>query len=205
MDRTFDRLYGVTGAFAGIEVAGRTDGAILRECYLRQALHAAHELAPEFLRFQALYLDELARTLAAEGGCEVLPGVLPLLDALAARGDVVLGLGTGNYRAAAEIKLTHAGLWQRFLDGGFADDSDDRPAVIAAGLQRLCERFDGVPTQIWVVGDSPHDVTAAKVNGLKVLAVATGHATVEELLAVGADVALPDLSDLHVVLRHTLG
>lgn len=205
MDRTFKQLYGVGDAFAGIEFAGRTDGAILRDCYLRHARRAEHELPSEFGRFQSMYFEELARTLAEEGGCELLPGVVPLLDALDARDDVVLGLGTGNYRAAAELKLAHVGLWHRFAGGGFADDSDDRPAVIATGLRRLAAPFGGAALRAWVVGDSPHDVTAAKANGLGVVGVATGFASAADLLAAGADVTMPDLTDLDAFLAHTLG
>jgi phosphoglycolate phosphatase-like HAD superfamily hydrolase len=204
MDRTFQQLYGVGEAFAGMEFAGRTDGAILRDCYLRHALHAEHELAAEFSRFQSLYFEELARTLAEDGGCEVLPGVLPLLTALGARDDVVLGLGTGNYRVAAELKLRHVDLWGRFAGGGFADDSDHRPALIAAGLRRLSAPLGNGPVLAWVVGDSPHDVTAAKANGLGVVAVATGLASAADLLVAGADAVLPDLTDLDAFVACTL-
>jgi len=200
MTRTFRELYGVDDAFAGIEFAGRTDGAILRDCYVRQALHDG-DLAPEFQRFRDMYFDLLKEELSNGPACDVLPGVPALLDALAERSDVRLGLGTGNYRSAAEIKLRHVGIWDYFLDGGFADDSEDRAEVIAEPAGRL-GRAAG--DRIWIVGDSEHDVSAARANGIPVIGVATGHCSAEALAVAGADAVLPDLSDLHEFLTLTL-
>jgi phosphoglycolate phosphatase-like HAD superfamily hydrolase len=202
MERTFVDLYGVPAAFAGIEFAGRTDGAILRECFLRQALDHL-DIALEIERFREIYFGHLGTALASEDLCEVLPGVQHLLDALDARSDVVLGLGTGNFRPAAEIKLRHVDLWHRFRDGGFADDSDDRTEVIAAAIRRLTA-YSGPDARVWVVGDSYHDVAAAKANGVPMVGVATGHCSTSELAAFGADVALQDLADVQAFIAHTL-
>ncbi|MHB8574230.1 MAG: HAD family hydrolase [Dehalococcoidia bacterium] len=204
MDRTFGRLYGLERAFAGIEFAGRTDGAILRECYTRHELHD-RDLILEFARFREAYLLDLTDEMPASV-CEVLPGVVPLLDALAARPDIALGLGTGNYRDAAEIKLRHVALWDRFLDGGFADDSEQRAEVIGAALRRTraAAGLNEAGVDAWIIGDSPHDVHAAKANGLRVVGVATGHSSPADLLAAGADIAFVDLSDTEAFLKATL-
>jgi phosphoglycolate phosphatase-like HAD superfamily hydrolase len=204
MERTFRALYGVPDAFAGMEFAGRTDGAILRECYLRHALYSADDLLREFARFRDVYFGELAEVLTTEGNCRVLPGVHELLKALGARDDVVLGLGTGNYREAARLKLDHVGLWYRFMDGGFADDAEDRAELIASGIARLSGGATVDGERVWIVGDSPHDVRAAKANGARVLGVATGNCSAEDLLAGGADVVMPDLSDIQAVISQTL-
>ena len=61
------------------------------------------------------------------------------------------------------------------------------------------------PNRIVVIGDTPHDVTAAHANGAFALAVATGRNGLDELAACGADVALPDLSDTAAALRIICG
>lgn len=203
MERVFLELYGVPEAFAGIDFAGRTDGAILRDCYAARG-PAGCDAALELDRFRALYVPYLDADLAAAGGLAILPGVVALLDALAQAPGVLLGLGTGNYRATAELKLRAGGLWGRFLDGGFADDSDHRPELIAAGLRRLRAHAAG-DAEAWVVGDSPHDVFAAHANGMRCVGVATGRCTPEELRALGADEAFADLSDTAAFLAATLG
>lgn len=203
MERVFEELHGLPRAFAQVDFAGRADGAILRDCY---QLHgpAGCDVAGEIARFRGLYVPYLEADLAAAGGCTVLPGVTALLDALALAPNVRLGLGTGNYRATAELKLRAGGLWDRFLDGGFADDSDERPALIAAGLRRLTAGVAGC-VDAWVIGDSPHDVSAAKANGLRCVGVGTGRCSPEHLLALGAEVAFADLSDTAAFLAATLG
>ena len=66
--------------------------------------------------------------------------------------------------------------------------------MIGAGIERL--RTGGSGDRIVIIGDTPHDVSAAKANDAFALAVATGRDSVEDLLACGADVALADLSDV---------
>ena len=46
-----------------------------------------------------------------------------------------------------------------------------------------------------LIGDTPLDVQAARANGLKAVAVATGWVSAEELAAAGADLVLPDFSN----------
>jgi phosphoglycolate phosphatase-like HAD superfamily hydrolase len=202
MERTFLQLHGRERAFDGIEFAGRTDGSILRECYVRHGLDDG-DLSAAFERFRTSYLTELAAELPGSP-CSVLPGVLDLLHALDARDDVALGLGTGNYRDAAELKLRHVDLWHRFLDGGFADDGEQRADVIASAARRTLAAAGLENAEVWVVGDSPHDVTAAKANGFKVVGVGTGHSAPEDLLAAGADVVFADLGDAAAFLAATL-
>ncbi len=204
MDRTFHALYGIPNGFHGMEFAGRTDGAILRDCYTRHSLHD-RDLLLEFELFRLRYFEELERDLRTVGGVEILPGVLPLLDLLGHRDDLRLGLGTGNSRTAAELKLRNVALWDRFQDGGFAEDSEDRAEVIATGIRRLRTASDPIGTRVWIIGDSPHDVSAGKANGALVVGVATGHSSAAELAAAGADVAMDDLSDVAAFVSQTLG
>ena len=202
MGRTFHSLYGIGKAFDGIEFAGRTDGAILRDCYIRHSMHE-RDLIAEFSLFRDAYFDELARELQVSD-CRVLPGVPDMLNALANRSDAIVGLGTGNYRVAAELKLNHVGLWDGFRDGGFADDSEDRAEVIACAIRRLTDAAATAPDRVWVVGDSPHDVSAGKANGALVVGVGTGHCSAQDLMAAGADVVFADLGDTAAFLRNTL-
>jgi len=55
-----------------------------------------------------------------------------------------------------------------------------------------------------VIGDTPHDIRCAKVNGLRVLAVATGMFSQEALAAAGADRVAPDLADTDTLVTWLL-
>ena len=95
----------------------------------------------------------------------------------------MLGLLTGNIQLGAELKLRHFGSVEIFKFGGFADDNEDRDHIAAAAFERG-RRVLGKnlrPEEIVVIGDTPFDVRCGKFIGAKVLAVATGGATLEEL------------------------
>jgi phosphoglycolate phosphatase-like HAD superfamily hydrolase len=190
-------MAGIEDGLAGIDFAGRTDRWILR-----QALEAAEGYAPEdfeaFLTdFDGRYLPLLQSHFSELGG-ELLPGVIPLLERLAAMPNVRLGLATGNLRNAAWFKLKAFGLDGYFRDGGFADDAEERHDLVATAIERLGGAVAG--HQVMVIGDSLHDITAAKANGAIAVGVATGRNTIEELLKACADLVLPDLSDPDPVL-----
>jgi phosphoglycolate phosphatase len=57
------------------------------------------------------------------------------------------------------------------------------------------------PSDIWVVGDTPHDVSCGRAIGANVLAVATGWHTLAELQACDADATFADLSEVSRVLE----
>ena len=199
MARAFRDLYGVEDAFRRIEFSGRTDSAIFADAALAHGL-AADALPIEVPRFTDAYIEHLRVTLDEAVGGRVLPGILDVLEALSPRDDVLQGLGTGNFRRGGELKLRHYDLGRYFpgVRGGFGEDSEDRSAVITRGIERLRDGAEG--TRVVVIGDTPHDVRAARANGAYALAVATGRNSVEELLACGADAALADLSDCERVL-----
>jgi phosphoglycolate phosphatase-like HAD superfamily hydrolase len=113
-----------------------------------------------------------------------------------------MGLGTGNFRRGGELKLTHYGIDRYFSGfiGGFGEDSHSRDEVIRIGIERLTQGSHN-GSRVVVIGDTPHDVTAARANGAYALAVATGRDSVDDLAACGADVALADLSEVADVVR----
>ena len=80
--------------------------------------------------------------------------------------------------------------------GGFGDDHEDRNqiAVIAHDRGSRILRENLLGEQIVVVGDTPHDIRCGKHIGAKVLAVATGGATLAELQKHKPDWAVEDLT-----------
>ncbi len=205
MDRAFDAVFGVKHALQGVPLAGRTDPAILADALARAGIR---ERDGERARFRDVYFsmleDEMAKP-APPGSDDparprhfkgVLPGVRDTLDALAARDDVWLALLTGNFPRGAEIKLAHFGLWDYFRCGAFGDDAAERWELVGVAVSRA--RACGCPeipaSDIWVIGDTPLDVAAARTAGVRSLAVATGGYDVAALVAAGPDVAVDRLS-----------
>ncbi|UCH86781.1 MAG: HAD hydrolase-like protein [Dehalococcoidia bacterium] len=203
MTAAFAQLFGIADGFAGIGFTGRTDTAIFRDAV------NAHSLDGEFptllARFQETYFSMLPRTLT-EVQAQVLSGVHELLAGIQAAPGASLGLATGNFRESARLKLEPFGLYDFFLAGGFADDSEDRAEVVAIAIERLAEASGGPdPREVYVIGDTPLDIAAAEANGARSIAVATGFFSVDELTTAGADVVFPDFSSWQAVLDALLG
>jgi len=196
--RGFKDRFGIDDDLREIEIAGRTDSAIARQVF---AKHALPETAENLTAFFDGYLHHLALLLPEKQG-RLLPGVLPLLSALRSRSEAVLALLTGNLARGAELKLTHYGVWHYFEFGAYADDHHDRNQLGHFARERARERH-GVefpPERIFVLGDTPHDVSCARAVGAKAVAIATGNYPRERLAAAAPDFLFDDLSDVPAVL-----
>ena len=186
------------GDLSGVGIAGRTDSGIARQLLA----HHGHTVTPESIAaFLDRYLAHLARLLPLTAG-RLLPGIVPLLDALKGRSDCVLALLTGNLARGAELKLTHYGVWHYFEFGAYADDHFDRNELGPFAIARALERhgIDFPRERIYVLGDTPHDIACARAIGAQAVAVATGGCTRAELAAHAPDLLFDDLSDIAAVL-----
>lgn len=201
MTIAFERLFGVADAFAGIEIAGRTDSYLLS-----QALEHARlsDTAEAHERFRTTYLEILADEIhrPGEGRKEVMPGIRELLATIG--GDPMLhaALLTGNYQDAARIKLSYFQLTRFFEWGAFGEEASDRNELARRAMERAIER--AVPpdarANTCVIGDTPHDIACARAIGARAIAVATGVCGVEELSTAKPDAIFEDLRDTQAVL-----
>ena len=202
MTRAFEEVFDVREAFAGSDVAGRTDRFILSGALTRAGLPDTPE---QHQLFREAYVPRLREEILkpATGRYGLMPGIQALLDRLRDEGSVHFALLTGNYQSAAYVKLGHFGIEGFFEWGAFGEESTERDELARIALRRAEAR--GLPAtareQSVVIGDTPHDVACARAIGARVLAVATGNYSEDDLRASGADVALPDLSDTDGALR----
>ena len=176
-----------------VRFAGRTDRSIIHDHLRAYDLPTTHE---HYVAYRDRFLSRLPDHLSSNQGC-VLPGVVEALDRLTAMPAIHLGLLTGNMKQAARMKLDHYELSGYFYDGdevtgGFGDDHFERSDVAREALQNVVERLGGAPWEVWVVGDTPHDVSCARAISANVLAVATGGFTRDQLD--DADLVVEDLT-----------
>ncbi|MGH7945286.1 MAG: HAD family hydrolase [Opitutaceae bacterium] len=191
-------VFGVEGSLADIDFAGRTDTWIMREIFRKFGLPATEE---NFSRFFNGYVSALPGELSNPHAC-VLPGVREILHAASARGGIAQGLLTGNMRRGAQLKLAYHGLWDHFAFGAFADDSEHRNELGSHAITRALERHrvNFAADDIWVIGDTPHDIACGKFIGARTLAVGTGGASMDELLSHQPTAVLENLADTAAVL-----
>jgi len=201
MAGAFEELFGAADAFAGVSMAGRTDRWLVEAALERHGLEATKERLD---RFRARYLALLGASIgeAGQGRRGVMPGVHDVLTRLRALDRTHLALLTGNYADGARIKLEHFGLWDRFAWGAFGDDHAERDALARAAVAAAPAR--GIPladpAHAIVVGDTPLDIACARAAGARVVAVATGGHSLDELRAHDPDLALEDLRDVDTLV-----
>ena len=190
MGQAFGDLFGIGDGFKGVEFSGRTDRYILAEALRQHGIDGGYEAHQA--RFLERYYAHLPQALRECEG-KLMPGFPALLDAMRGRPDVRLGLATGNFSRAAQMKLAHYGIDAYFIGGAFGEESEDRAVIVRRAVERVAEGLPGAAAV--VIGDTPHDVSSAKANGVIAVAVATGRHSVDELKECGADFVFKDLSD----------
>jgi phosphoglycolate phosphatase len=191
MELTFQEMFGINDGFAKVEFSGRTDLYILAEGLRNHSIVGGLEgNLDEFLR---RYYAHLARTLGERNG-HLMPGFPPLLEALSQRDGIRICLGTGNFTQAAWMKVEHYGIRHYFTDdGAFGEESLDRSEMVRLGVERFAG--DLAPEDITIIGDTPHDVSAALDNGLVAVGVATGTYAVDQLRDSGAHMVFENFAD----------
>lgn len=184
-------LTGNDDTLEGVPFAGRTDPLILADIMAR---HGRTLSDVEIERFWQVARTVMESALA-EGRGVVLPGVLPLLEAIRGEPSWVPALLTGNTAAMARLKLGHFGLADAFAYGAFGDEAADRDALACRAVAEVEARW-GVPAErCVVVGDTELDIACARAAGAKVVAVTTGTRSRDDLAARQPDLLLDDLSD----------
>jgi phosphoglycolate phosphatase len=178
---------------------GRTDFQIMRELLVANSVDVDRYVdISQFQDFLVQAMRHNAPDLPRLG--YVLPGILDALTVLFPAPQVVQSVLTGNIAPNAKAKLAPFEL-DRWVDldvGGFGSDDAIRSNLVAAAQKKVVRKygksFDANSTIL--VGDTLLDVKAAHDGGAKIIAVATGIYSVDQLAEAGADVVLDDVADL---------
>lgn len=189
----FNKLYGIPADIGQHTSAGETDPEVARATFT--AVLGRDPSDDELDRIYVQYLLNLAEDILVSEGYRMLPGVDQCLARLGEAG-VLLGLVSGAMEGAARTKLIPANLNRFFLFGAYGSDSPDRAELTGLAIEkarRLHARL--APAQVFVVGDTPRDIDAATKAGAVSVGVATGHYSVTDLSAAGADHVLGSLEE----------
>ena len=195
-------LFGAGFRADGVEFAGRLDPLILRDLLAANGQTPTTENLSRMRAGYRRHLDVRLRT----GVGRVLPGVGPLLARLATDESTTLGVLTGNFPDTGTMKLTACGIdVDVFSIRVWGDESPYTPParehLPPIGMQRYADRTGrpATPDRVVIIGDTPHDISCARAHGCKSLGVATGKFSTQQLVAAGADMAVPTLSDTDAI------
>ncbi len=205
MTAALERVLGHPITTDGVSFSGKTDVQIMRDILRASGLDPS--LDGDLLQHAlAAYQEELPLHMSPER-VRVLPGVPELIQALHERSDFCLGLLTGNLKRTAFLKLAAVGLDGYFLFGAFGSDHEDRNCLPPIAIERAVEltNYTFAPDEVFVIGDTTHDVVCGKMSGCRTVAVCTGHYSREELEAASPDLLCNDFSDYQSLLDYLSG
>jgi phosphoglycolate phosphatase-like HAD superfamily hydrolase len=186
-------VFGTAGAIDTHEFGGKTDWRSLADLLVDYTAEEIGARMAEYEQVVARHILDIVNDYQAER----CPGALELIGMLRQRRDVLLGLVTGNVSTIAPIKLRAAGFdagW--FPVGAYGSESLDRNDLPRLAIQRA-EDYTGRqihPRDVLVIGDTPMDVACARAVGAIAVAVDTGFASREALVAAQPDYHLKDLT-----------
>jgi phosphoglycolate phosphatase len=192
-----------------VKMSGKTDQRIMREIMQAAGLpdEEIDELLPQAMAVSIELLANSHDRLTSEG--VVHPGVGTLIDRLAHTPGVRQSLVTGNLAPNARVKVATLGLDTHidFDVGAYGDDHHDRDRLVPMALRRV-EELRGetyAPDEVWVIGDTEHDLACARAAGVRCLLVGTNWDGQDDLSGLEPDHYVRDLSETDDVLDVLLG
>ena len=120
-----------------------------------------------------------------------------IVDKLAEFG--MVGVFTGGAKAVTNTILKRSELHDKFHQISTCDDAPRRRGIVAHAIENasLGRKFD----KIFVIGDSPDDIDAAKYNNAISVCVPFYKHGKQELLDFGADIVFDDWKDTAFILE----
>jgi phosphoglycolate phosphatase len=144
--------------------------------------HVDNEAVAMTAHYKKIYMD-----VRGEPGMDVplFDGIKTVIAALAARDDILIGAVTGKSRRGLVSVLEIHGFAPHFIVSRTADDCPSKPHP--AMVTECCDETGMNPADTVVIGDAIYDMQMAKAAGAKAIGVSWGYASVDELIAAGAD------------------
>ncbi len=191
------RATGRSTSLEGLETAGALDRDLIASM-----LRASGESERRIRAGLAQIMRECQNSYLCNCAADLTPflcrGVADTLAAFKSRG-AVLGLVTGNLSAIGWKKVELAGVRPYFSLGAFAEDGRTRARLGRVAAHRAVSLgLTSKATRIFLIGDHPNDVAAAKANGYHSIAVASGITPFEELAAAKPDTLVQHLGELEL-------
>lgn len=177
--KALEKKLGKLNRTVNFKYDGLLDIEIVNKSLELMGIKATEDEKKEILKeYVANLKDELPKNIN-EWLCPNVQGIL----SESVRKKFALSIVTGNIKDAALIKLSSAGLDRYFPTGAYGDDADERWKLIGIAKKKAEEHYKSSfdIKDVFMIGDSLKDITAARKNGVKVISVATGLTSFENL------------------------
>ncbi|MEN8904860.1 MAG: HAD hydrolase-like protein [Clostridiales bacterium] len=196
LNKTFYEIYNIKNAFDKISMAGMVDSVILGKAYDMNNIKEKN-----YSNFFNEYCYYLSEAVSENKNAFAAPGIKKLMEFLKKSRTIYNILGTGNIELGARIKLTKDNLNRYFKIGSFGDEPYKRWQLVNNAIVNS-KNFFGIPfnnNNIYVIGDTPIDIEAAKKTNVKSVAVATGGYSINELSEYNPDYITENFSNFNII------
>jgi phosphoglycolate phosphatase len=198
INKAIENFTGVPPNLQIKDVAGLTDRIIVRNALIKSGTDDKTEIITDIVND---YLTLFEATYFKSKEPFVFEDALVLVHKVKENG-FPLGLLTGNVKRGAQIKLGRFDLMKHFSFGAFGDEGETRndlPIVARNRAYKLLGKtfeFD----EIVLIGDTPEDAIAAKVNGCTSIVVCRRQEWYDDIVKAGADLIVDSLDDSAIII-----
>jgi phosphoglycolate phosphatase len=145
---------------------------------------AGHHPAAVQAELAELYRSDFPGKRAATMGDPLYAGIAEVVEELAARDDIVLGIATGKSRRGVARILEREGWHGRFLTIQTADDHPSKPHP--SMILRAMQETDANPASTLMVGDTTYYIEMARSAGVGAIGAGWGYHEPQRLVQAGA-------------------
>jgi len=180
-----------------MSLSGRTDF----EIFLDLTLGASDKVDKKMFLQAFEDLDNESLRLDKSSTFNLLPGVVDILDRLAFRG-WKHGVLTGNTVARLKAKIENSGIASFFIEDYLfgCEFGDSRESITNKAQLYFRQKTQ---SKVFILGDTPYDIRAARSSHFPIISVATGDFSTEELASHTPDLLLQDLSiDADLLMKY---
>lgn len=194
--KAFNEVLGVGLDYSKWEVHGYTDLQIIEE------FMDNHKIKKDKDKISKI-IDIMVKEFEKENLDDsfLMEGVSEILERFRSDEDIIIGLVTGNIEDIAYTKLKHFKIDDYFILGGFGHSSVIRSDLVDIALKHAEKLFGNISkNDVFIIGDTIHDIKAAKDAGVKVIAVSSGTYNYNSLKDKEPDYIFNDLKDTNKII-----
>jgi pyrophosphatase PpaX len=126
---------------------------------------------------------------------DIYPGIIDILDRIKAA-KIPLGIYTGKGRISSEITLNEIGVIDYF-DLIVTGDDIPEPKPSPLGIKLFIDKYNLSAQKVIMIGDSPADIKAAKMAGVKSISVIWDSYAADEVLNLEQDYLFYTVAELN--------
>jgi len=198
----FKEIYGINASIDIIQYSGMTDQQIIIDVLKLKGLDEKEiesKLESCMEKMVRLFQESIENHEII-----ILPGVNELLKVLE-NNNFLIGLATGNLEQIAHGKMKKLEIDHYFKVGGYGSEHINRTELVKIAIKKAQSDYNfNVANNVYLFGDAPQDMRAAKNADVIAVGVTTGVYSKNELENAGADIVLNDLMNTKRIMNEIL-